>query len=205
MRRPFLSSLLALLVTASCLTSTVPGPYFPPGTFDGFVTDWYSRAMWRLGEESLLPLVADPAAEVYRFTWLRTFHHPVVIQVAVRTNRTADLVVRIASGAGGYDPGYVFTTGWRRLSESEAAAFLAALEAGAFWSMPLQPVPEKVNRDGVEYEVVTAVADGAAWILEGVKHGRYHVVSRSSPADGEFREAMLMLLGLSGEDFGEIY
>ena len=40
--------------------------------------------------------------------------------------------------------------------------------------------------------------DGAQWILEGMKDGRYHVVDRWSPDGGDYRAACLHLLKLSG-------
>lgn len=49
--------------------------------------------------------------------------------------------------------------------------------------------------------------DGAQWILEGIRDGRYHVVDRWTPRSGDYREACLDLLqlsnlgiALSGED-----
>jgi hypothetical protein len=41
------------------------------------------------------------------------------------------------------------------------------------------------------------IRDGAEWILEGARDGRYHVVARLSPQDGTYREACLYLLNLS--------
>ena len=47
--------------------------------------------------------------------------------------------------------------------------------------------------------------DGARWILEGLKKGRYHVVERWSPEGGKFREAAECLIGLSKLDIEKIY
>lgn len=46
-------------------------------------------------------------------------------------------------------------------------------------------------------EIDDSGLDGAQWILEGVKEGRYHVVDRWTPQIGDFREACLYLLKLS--------
>lgn len=39
--------------------------------------------------------------------------------------------------------------------------------------------------------------DGAQWIIEGVKDGKYHLVDRWSPKDGQVRELGLMLLDMA--------
>jgi hypothetical protein len=36
--------------------------------------------------------------------------------------------------------------------------------------------------------------DGARWILEDVRDGKYHLVDRWSPDTGTFREAALLLV-----------
>jgi hypothetical protein len=49
--------------------------------------------------------------------------------------------------------------------------------------------------------------DGARWILEGVKGGRYHIVDRWTPQNGSYRELCLYALKLSGLklDASELY
>ncbi len=47
--------------------------------------------------------------------------------------------------------------------------------------------------------------DGAQWILEGVNVGKYHVVNRWSPKDGQSRQLMLDLVALSGITVESVY
>jgi hypothetical protein len=43
------------------------------------------------------------------------------------------------------------------------------------------------------------VLDGAAWVLEGVKQGRYHIVERTSPETGDpiHKLGIMMLIDLA--------
>ena len=61
-----------------------------------------------------------------------------------------------------------------------------------YWTMPT--VEE--NSVGV---------DGAQWIVEGVRNGKYHLVDRWSPDTGAFREAALLLLQWTDLPIDEIY
>jgi hypothetical protein len=76
----------------TCPEPAATDTFFPQGELyslrsdlDAFVREWYSMHLRAMGEPSLscgLP----SEEEVYRFLWLRTFHHP----IAVRIVRTAD-------------------------------------------------------------------------------------------------------------------
>jgi len=162
--------------------------YFPTGAFypkpehEKFIVEWYSKHLKAMGE---MPLSTQPdsVAESYRFLWLRSFHHP----VAVRVWRSSDgqfVNVKQLSGAGGYEPGELSTNETRPLTNDEWDGFIRLLNQTCYWRLP-------ATDDNFEGN------DGAQWILEGRKEGRYHVVDRWSPASGDFREASLYLLRLS--------
>ena len=53
---------------------------------------------------------------------------------------------------------------------------MAAINAAAFWDAPT----EDPGKNG---------EDGAQWIIEGRRQGRYHVVERWSPKSGPIRSA----------------
>lgn len=161
--------------------------YFPPGTtnpkpeHEKFVIEWYTKHLKAMGEQSLFSQ-PDPQVESYRFLWLRSFHHP----VAVRVWRTGDgqfLNVKQTSGMGGYEPGKLIANKTRQLTIMEWDDFVALLDRGCYWQLPSE------NDD--------MGSDGAQWILEGRREGRYHVVDRWSPQSGDFRETCLYLLRLS--------
>jgi hypothetical protein len=60
--------------------------------------------------------------------------------------------------------------------------FLHLLDKANFWDLPVRD-----KRYGL---------DGADFILEGVKDGKYQVVKRWSPEEGAYLEAALFLLDL---------
>lgn len=190
-------------VSIQASTAYLPSKsYFPPSAFraspqdvNHFIVDWYSKHLKAMDEPVLLKY-AGYEEESYRFLWLRSFHHP----VAVRLNRFGEgrmLVVKELDGAGGYKPGYVTVEKTRLLSEGEWAMFMHLLNRACYWQLATEDVS---SIDGV---------DGAQWILEGVKEGRYHVVDRWSPREGTYRDACLYLLKISGlgidESSGKVY
>jgi cell fate regulator YaaT (PSP1 superfamily) len=72
-----------------------------PG-INGFRADWYSKQLRALKE----PIIFSDTSkkEMYRFTWLRTFHNPIAIRIE-KENNNYKLYWKLCNGAGGYDPG----------------------------------------------------------------------------------------------------
>ena len=142
---------------------------------------WYSHQLEAMNEQPLPALEHED--ESYRFLWLRAFHKPVAIHVW-RAGAQHFIVVKRLNGRGGYDPGR-FDLYWSHsLTENEWDAFMLHLEHSQYWLMPTQE--EK------------PMFDGAQWIMEGYREGRYHVVDRKSPDSGAYRDACLYLLRQSG-------
>jgi hypothetical protein len=148
------------------------------------VAGWYSRHLQAMGEKSLLD-ISDAETEVYRFLWLRTADEPIFVRVERRRDEI-NLFTKELDGLGGFDPGKVLRSSEINLKREEFNDFLMRLEAADYWNLPTD------NKQGGH--------DGAEWILEGVKNGRYHIVERWSPESGAYREACLYLLKLSGVD-----
>ncbi len=170
--------------------------YFPSGIFDvnaqqnQFTVNWYSKHLVAMNEPPLMSSLSKDS-ERYRFLWLRSFHRP----VAVRLWRSGDetfLTVKQLDGAGGYEPGKLITNETRAITEEEREVFSQFLEQSCYWKLPTE-------------DSGLAGADGAQWILEGVKEGRYHIVDRWSPKSGNYREACLYLLKLAGIEADPIY
>ena len=165
--------------------------YFPKDEFagawenrDAFINDWYGKHLKAMGEKSLLD-ISDKNTEVYRFLWLRTFNHPVFVRVEYRQNEIK-LFTKELDGAGGYKLGKVLRSNKIVLREKEFCEFLSLLEKANYWNLQ------------TSYDL--RGEDGAEWILEAVKNNRYHIIQRWSPDKGEFREACIYLLKLSGVD-----
>ena len=188
------------IVLALCvlLPGQAAAQFFPPRVFSDrpdlnqFAEAWYSRHLSAMEEPSVWKSAERKNAEIYRFTWLRTFHSPYAFRLEVRADGTGSLVAKSASGAGGYDPGRLVLNKTLALDAKQVRQFTAALGKLGFWNHPTQdPGPPGF--------------DGARWVLEGVKGGRYHVVDRWSPDDGPFRKLMLDLVALAGVSVDPIY
>jgi hypothetical protein len=143
-----------------------------------FRTDWYSKHLRAMHEDALTSLSEE---ESYRFLWLRTFHHPIAVHLS-RFGSKYFIVAKQLNGAGGYEPGILEINYTRPLSENEWNQFMTHLEIAQYWQMAAD--------EGT-------ANDGAQWILEGYREGRYHVVDRQCPT-GTYREADLYLLRTAG-------
>jgi hypothetical protein len=130
--------------------------------------DSYAKYLAALKEPSLGELSRQvPMAEVYRFLWLRSFDNPIAVRLIV-TRDGGRLISKMTSGQGGFEPGHLVLDRESQLSKEATDWFLAEVKHARFWDIP--------TRDDSR-----VVLDGAEWIIEGVKQGRYHVVDRSSP------------------------
>jgi hypothetical protein len=71
---------VALLLVLS--GGSVGQQYFPEAAFDeqkksnDFTAQWYSQQLKALQEPSLWEMSKSIKGQVYRFLWLRSFHHP---------------------------------------------------------------------------------------------------------------------------------
>jgi len=156
--------------------------------------DWYS-GQWRAAEEPSLYLASQaPSAAraiTYRFTWLRSFHHPVIVRVDAVEGGRMRLTAKQLSGAGGYDPGGIEKQVVRTLTPDEQAKLQAALTATQVLSLPAIDCHWG--------------ADGSQWIVEANAHGRYSFVNRWTPDDGPVRTFGLLLLSFTGWRFDRLY
>ena len=156
--------------------------------------DWYSTQLRAAHEPSLYLASRQPASphtESYRFTWLRSFHAPVVIRVDRLAGGEMRLTAKRLSGHGGYGPGRIEALVERNLSSTEAAQLERTLSAGRI----LELAPRDC-RDG---------ADGASWIFEANHSGDYSYLMRWTPEDGAVREIGLLLIGFTGWRFDRVY
>jgi hypothetical protein len=145
--------------------------------YDGYV---YSRHLAAMNEPLLW---CGDQRESYRFTWLRTFHHPIAIRVT-ESQTGMGLVAIELEGAGGYEPGDELRRITRQLTTREEIQVRRAIQRAGMWS------PSRSPKSGG--------LDGAVWLLEGRHASRYQAISRWSPEEGKVREAGLLLLELSG-------
>ena len=174
MRRATCLVFLTVILLASVTKAQVK--YFPPD----FPANWYTQHLSALNESSLWESSQTQKTQSYRFLWLRTFHHPIVVRIDVNANGTSLLTTKMTSGAGGYKPGKLILNERRTLTSEQTNWFLGKIEVHNFWKLP------SIQEDrGV---------DGAQWIIEGARNGTYHIVDRWSPEDGEIRALGLLML-----------
>jgi hypothetical protein len=183
-----------LLLTCGLLPAQTA--YFPPETLgetpesSDFVLHWYSKHLRAMNEPSLLAQSKDPKAHTYRFLWLRTFHHPVSVRVEINSDGSAEVFTKVLSGAGGYEPGKLIKNTKKHLSKDYVEhVLLEMINTARFWTLP--------TRENSDLNLIHL--DGAQWVMEGVKDGKYHVVDRWSPKCGEYKAVCTrFLINLGG-------
>lgn len=151
---------------------------------DSFVNTWYSQMLFALHEPVLKDYIGG--REIYRFTWLRTFHHPVSIRLEKENDRY-QLFVKMCDGAGGYTPGKLITNKVISVTPRQWDTFLEKIGELDFWKAPTTAADE-------------GGMDGSEWILEGSAPGHYHLVVRWTPGQGQnatFRQCADYLIELS--------
>jgi hypothetical protein len=164
--------------------------YFPIGVFaegksaGSCSARWYAEQLRALQKPSLSEHVFTGVDSVYRFTWLRSFDHPIAVRVTVHPDGTGTLTARMTDGTGGYKPGNLIANSNREVGVKEVRRLLNLINAVGFWQMPTEPATERSD-------VVNL--DGAQWILEACSHCDYHVIDRWSPRRGPLRELGLYL------------
>jgi hypothetical protein len=165
---------------------------FPAGTFDPFVDDWYSRQLRAANEKLLVPSDGDDA-EVYRFSWIPSFHPTTTVRV-IRSGKDYHLIAKRLTGAGGYSPGHVASSRYVLLSQNQGEMLAAWITDMQFWAMPTE---EGVKQDEKGNRVLRV--DGAEWLLEGADQHRYHAVTRWFHHDyPSFEQACVCLIVWSG-------
>jgi hypothetical protein len=149
---------------------------------DSFRNSWYSKMLFAMKEPVLKNYNGDK--EVYRFTWLRTFNHP----VSVRLEKQGDIIKlfsKVCDGAGGYEPGKIIFDTTINLTQKQVDTTNLKLDNARFWTLQTE------SRD-------TNGMDGSEWIIEVYKNGKYHMVVRWTPEKGtEFREIGEYLFSIS--------
>jgi hypothetical protein len=124
--------------------------------------------------------------EIYRFTWLRTFHHPVAVRLE-KQNNTIRLFSKVCNGAGGYEPGQLIFDTTLIVTDNQYKSLTQKIENINFWNLKTEQRDDAGN-------------DGSEWIIEAVKDNNYHMVTRWTPSEGRqgsFRSVGEFLVSLS--------
>lgn len=130
----------------------------------------YSDHLAEIGQPPLCAQTGSDGAEWYRFVWAPTFFRPIFLRVDIGPDGTATRLSYTWSGSGGYEWGKPARK-LRKLTFEEQTDLFATLADIGFWGLPAQVDNPR-----------TVVVDGTEWLIEGVKDGKCHVVTRySSP------------------------
>jgi hypothetical protein len=149
---------------------------------DSFSTSWYSKMLFALREPVLKNYNGDK--EVYRFTWLRTFNHPVSLRLEKQGN-IIKLFSKVCNGAGGYEPGKIIFDTTINLTQKQVDTANIKLDNAKFWTLQT----ESSEDNGM---------DGSEWIIEVNKNNKYHMVVRWTPERGTvFRTIGEYLISIS--------
>jgi len=130
-------------------------------------------------------LTADSSqSEIYRFTWLRTFHHPIAVRIE-KHNNASNLYWKVTDGMGGYAPGKLIADKQKTISKETWNKFNYLLKQLNFWHM---------KKDSTELPV----SDGAQWVLEGKSVNKYHFVDIQNPGiSNSYHKCCYFLVGLT--------
>jgi hypothetical protein len=147
-----------------------------------FENEWYSGQLEAMNEPIIYKNKVNK--EVYRFTWLRSFHHPVAIRIEHFKNNYC-IYWKLNSGSGGGKPGKLILNKKRIIDKNNWDTFISKLNASGFWMMSTN----ESDQTGM---------DGAQWILEGKAIKRYHLTVRWTPnPKSQYYACCDYLLGLT--------
>lgn len=155
---------------------------------DEFYAQWYGDSLLAFHEEPLFERKNERQG-VVRFTYLRSFHAPVM----VRTVETTDGQVRLIAK---------WMTGWDGCTNREPACVIDRVLTEAERTR-LQAIKAPLLRTA-SFGCLSGV-DGSTWIIEAAGHGDYRMWHQWSPHTGGVRDLGLTMLELTGWHFAEIY
>ncbi|MEJ6789780.1 hypothetical protein BrevBR_09505 [Brevundimonas sp. BR2-1] len=167
------------------------GPQFADyevSVLDDFEAEWFAGELRGLREKPLHP-VLDAKSDTLRFTWLRSFHAPVV----VRADRLPDGSVRLNAKRLAGEGGCSLQGEGCEVSRTLKAAEITRLEEVRRAALA---APAQVCGGGL---------DGARWIVESTEDGGYRFAQRFTPQDGAIRELGLTMIGMTGWRFDRVY
>ena len=172
----------------SCGDSPVVFP-----ALSSFEAGWFSRHLRAADEPSLYQasLAGKGVGKSYRFTWLRSFHAPIIVRIDETPTGGMRMTAKRLSGKGGYAPGHVEASISRRLTIEEATALRHLLASSTLTNEKPAGCDEGL--------------DGAQWIVETNIDGDYRFVNRWGGSAPSVREFGLMLLGFTGWETTPLY
>ena len=164
--------------------TVVPAKYWTSdiSTPNTIYLDWFSEQLRNLEEPLLYNKPTDKIT--YRFTWLRSFHHPISIRLEAIDNEIW-IYTKVGKGAGGYSPEGIKKSKRKRVSMKNYRTLLHLLEKLDFWK--------------VQNQATIPGSDGSKWILEGSTLELYSMCYKSNRVNiSSFNEVCYHLMKISG-------
>jgi len=154
-----------------------------------FLLEWSRRngaglttRLTDLEEKGLYEQELVQGEEVYRFTWLRSFHHPIVVRIERNADEKVKIYWKVGKGAGGYAPEGIKKSGKKKLGIEEWDKLISLLDELRFDALP-----------NYSYQPMT---DGASWTLEK-KTFEGHKVHDTNDPSTLFKAACMYLVELT--------
>jgi hypothetical protein len=178
--------ILALLLSVGIVCAEQP-KLFPPGSlgrdddWDRFRSDQLSGCLRSFEETSIWQASRKHIPDaVYRFLWLRSFHPAISVRLNIAADGTGTLTTKVSNGCCDCAPppadikqkAFRVQTTIRKISKTQIRRFLSSVDALHFWTL----ASRKNSVPG---------PDGADWVIEASKEGRYQVIDAWSPPDGD--------------------
>lgn len=143
--------------------------------------NWLTKQLKSLNEPNLYKMNSKPNSIIYRFTWLRSFHHPISVRIE-KIDEKYNLHWAIGKGAGGYEPKGLKERGQRKISAKEWQDFESLLS--------------NANYENLPNKVYVLMSDGATWTLEHKESDIFEVNNTNDPSK-DFKSVCLYLLKLT--------
>jgi len=150
---------------------------------------WFSLRLYTFKEPLLFNKKVQK--EIYRFTYFRSFHNPIVIRIEMENN-ICKIYYKVWDIYKDSFPGVIIIDDNKEININDWSKFQQFIKASNFW-----------NRK--DYGRPIMGIDGSEWIMEGVNPEEYKVITEWSPRIGNFRDACLFLLSLTDLEIKNLY
>lgn len=160
-------------------------------------SEWYPGQWSAACEPSFWQLSEAPTHPDFalRFSLIPSFEPSVFIQV-FSSGESHRLIVKEMSGAGGYEPGYIWRSRERVLTTVQVSELKRMIESERFFGPTAIDPDDGVLEDGCSFGF-----DGSQWIFERVDENGYAMVQHWSPNEGAAKELGEYLIDLTGWEF----
>ncbi|MEN8166649.1 MAG: pilus assembly protein PilP [Pseudomonadota bacterium] len=140
-------------------------------------------------EKPLTELAREGNTHIYRFSCFPSHGPDVSIRLQINAAGSGIIFLKQLDSR---DSQVIRSQPQYTVEHSDISRFLALLKSMDFWNMQIG-------------DLLHPNLDGSTWVLEGIKKGVFHAITRWSPEPGEFRDAMLLLLSYAGLDTCETF